>query len=100
MYNSIRINDADELMPPPFILSAKKAAELTGLCYATVIRHCKDGTINAFKNGREWCIYGDDLAAMMGVGRAKPERKAATGCYREIVISHTVFQHIERKVNK
>lgn len=41
MYNSIRINDADELMPPPFILSAKKAAELTGLCYATVIRHCK-----------------------------------------------------------
>ncbi len=37
MYNSIRINDADELMPPPFILSAKKAAELTGLCYATVI---------------------------------------------------------------
>lgn len=49
MYNSIKINDADELMPPPFILSAKKAAELTGLCYATVIRHCKDGTINAFK---------------------------------------------------
>ena len=25
MYNSIRINDADELMHPPFILSAKKA---------------------------------------------------------------------------
>ena len=37
---------------------------------------------------------------MMGVGRAKTERKAATGCYRETVISHTVFQHIERKVNK
>lgn len=98
MYNSIK--DADDFMPPPCILSAKKAAELTGLCYTTIIRHCKDGTINAFKNGREWCIYGDDLAAMMGVGRAKPERKTATGCYRETVINHTVFQHIERKVNK
>ena len=51
MYNSIRINDADELMPPPFILSAKKAAELTGLCYATVVRTARSTHSKTAVNG-------------------------------------------------